>query len=137
VFSTKDSGKRIEFETGMHRDVNEGKPRYDLIRPKEGNGMLERWAMLMARGAQKYGDRNWEKASTQEEYNRFVESACRHFEQWVNGETDEDHAAATFFNIQGAEYTKQRMKSTKPKCGHLPAKFPYICMRCLDLVEAE
>ena len=54
-YQTKDSGKRVEFKSGMRRDSTEGKPRYDLI-PLEP---LKRLAELYARGAEKYGDRNW------------------------------------------------------------------------------
>ena len=32
-FITKDSGKRQKFSTGMQRDTNEDKPRFDLISP--------------------------------------------------------------------------------------------------------
>ncbi len=32
-YKTKDSGKREEFESGMVRDTNENKPRYDLLFP--------------------------------------------------------------------------------------------------------
>src|SRR5258706_10482516 len=31
TFVTKDSGSRQDFETGARRDIQEGKPRYDLI----------------------------------------------------------------------------------------------------------
>jgi hypothetical protein len=27
---------------------------------------------------------------------------------WFNGETDEDHAAALFFNVNGVEYLKEK-----------------------------
>src|SRR3990167_2022341 len=102
-FNTKDSGKRITFSTGMNRDVAKGKIRYDLIIPLEDkNHMLKRWAELLTRGAVKYTERNWEKAGTQEELNRYLESAFRHFMQWWEGDMEEDHAAAVFFNIQGA-----------------------------------
>ena len=83
----------------MLRDDTQDKPRYDLIYVP----MLKRLANLHARGAKLYGERNWEMARTQEDLNRFRESAFRHFIQWFNGETDEDHAAAVFFNINGAE----------------------------------
>lgn len=109
-FTTKDSGERVEFSTGMQRDTSKSKARFDLITPKNipyEKQMLTRWAELMARGAEKYNARNWEKASTQEEIDRFKESAFRHFMQWFFGENDEDHAAAVFFNITGAEYTKE------------------------------
>lgn len=105
TYETKDSGQRQEFSTGMIRDVQEGKPRYDLLdRP-----MLKRWAELMARGADKYGERNWEKAETELERQRFKSSAIRHMFQWMDGETDEDHAAAVYFNIAGAEMVRSKL----------------------------
>lgn len=110
-YETKDSGKRQEFNTGMVRDTQEGKPRYDLIIPincKEP--LIKRWAELMARGAIKYSARNWEKASTVEELERFKSSAWRHFVQYMMGEDDEDHCAAICFNLQGIEYVKERLR---------------------------
>lgn len=106
-YITKDSGERKQFSTGMVRDTSTDKPRYDLIYLP----LLKRWAELMGRGAIKYGDRNWEKASTQEELNRFKESAFRHFMQWIMEENqEEDHAAAVLFNIAGAEFVKTKAK---------------------------
>ncbi len=113
TFKTKDSGKRKEYSSGMRRDTQEGKPRYDLVVPEHGESMLKRWAELMGRGMDKYGYRNWELACTEEEYIRFKSSAWRHFVQWVSGEMDEDHAAAVFFNIQAAEYVKERLDASK------------------------
>lgn len=107
-FIVKDSGKREEYGSGMKRDTNEGKIRYDLVVPEAmQDPMLKRWAIHMTNGAKKYGDRNWELATGQDEYNRFRESAFRHFMQWYLGERDEDHAAAVYFNIQGAEYCRE------------------------------
>lgn len=111
-FQTKDSGERAEYSSGMVRDTRAGKPRFDLLLPdgvpyKEQ--MLTRWAALMARGAEKYSDRNWEKARTMEELERYLDSAFRHFMQWISGEEDEDHAAAVMFNIMGAEYVRYRI----------------------------
>lgn len=105
-YVTKDSGERQEFSTGMKRDTTKGKPRYDLVYLP----MLDRWAGLMARGAEKYGENNWQKARTQEELDRARQSAFRHFIQWFKGDTDEDHGAAVFFNISAAEYIKSRME---------------------------
>lgn len=107
-FETKDSGKRQEFSTGMQRDVQVGKPRYDLI----DRAMLKRWAELMGRGAEKYGERNWEKAATTEELHRFEASAIRHLMQWLNGEVDEDHASAVCFNVAGAEMVRTKLKGS-------------------------
>lgn len=110
-YTVKDSGQRKEFPSGMRRDTDKGKPRYDLIIPAEATNetnMLYRLAEHMAKGAEKYGERNWEKANSEEEHSRFKASAFRHFMQWFYGEVDEDHAAAVLFNIQAAEFTKKR-----------------------------
>lgn len=106
-FITKDSGERQQFASGMVRDVTTGKSNPLLA---FDGPMFLRWVGLLTRGAVKYAKRNWMKASGEEEYERFQESAVRHFFQWLNGDTDEDHAAAVFFNINGAEYVKEKMK---------------------------
>lgn len=115
-FQTKDSGERVQFQTGMHRDTNTGKALFHLMFPlgvpyKEQ--MLTRLAELYGRGAQKYAARNWELARTREELERFKESAFRHFVQWLTGETDEDHAAAVLFNVIGAEYVEFRLRQAE------------------------
>lgn len=115
-FITKDSGKRQDYASGMRRDLQEGKPRFDLIVPQSipyTETMLYRWAMLMERGMVKYGYRNWELANSEEELIRYYSSAFRHFMQWMSGEEDEDHAAAVMFNIQAAEYVKWRIENEK------------------------
>lgn len=106
-FITKDSGERQEFPTGMRRDVQSDKPRYDLV---YAGPLLERWAWLLKRGAEKYGDNNWTLASTQEELDRFQSSAARHFAQWMQGDQTEDHAAAIVFNLNGALHVEAKMK---------------------------
>ena len=109
-YITKDSGSRQEYKSGMKRDLQDGKPRYDLIIPKgHKNHMLKRWAGLMARGAEKYGERNFEKANSQEELDRFKASAFRHFIQWFDGEDDEDHAAAIMFNVNAYEVIRDKL----------------------------
>lgn len=112
TFETKDSGERLEYASGMRRDVETGKPRFDLLMPHGvpyDAQMLTRWAALMGRGAEKYGERNWEKAAGQEELARFTSSALRHLQQWAAGETDEDHAAAVMFNLLAAETVTYRL----------------------------
>ena len=101
AYAIKDSGERKQFDSGMVRDTTRDKVDYLLVRD---GPMYERWARHMTLGAAKYSKRNWMKADGQEDLTRFQESAIRHFEQWLKGETDEDHAAAVFFNINGAEY---------------------------------
>ena len=106
AYAIKDSGARQEFATGMVRDTTEGKADYTLI---FDGPMLERWAIHLTKGAKKYAKRNWMKAATQEELDRFRESLGRHFFQYIRGDQDEDHAAGIFFNINGAEYVKGRL----------------------------
>lgn len=115
VYQTKDSGARAEYDSGMVRDTEEGKARFDLLHPKGvpyANQMMTRFAELMARGAKKYGDRNWEKARGQAELDRYESSARRHLEQWAAGEADEDHAAAVMFNILAGETVKFKMSDS-------------------------
>jgi hypothetical protein len=115
-YQTKDSGKRINYNSGMRRDTQEGKPDFQLcltdFMPYKDQ-MLTRWAELMARGADKYGRRNWQLANSQDELDRFKSSAFRHFMQWLCGEDDEDHGAAVFFNINAAESVKFKLKDDK------------------------
>lgn len=92
----------ITYPSGMVRSDPRGKTNYLLIRR---GPMYERWAQHMTKGA--LGD-NWMRASSVEERQHFIESACRHFEAWLRGDTDEDHAAAIFFNINGAEYVLRK-----------------------------
>ena len=113
-FVTKDSGERAEYASGMRRDTQEGKPDFSLIVPAEmpyDETPLTRFAALMTRGIEKYGYRNWEKANSEEELNRFKSSAFRHFVQWITGEQDEDHMAAVMFNLNAAEYVKWRLEN--------------------------
>ena len=110
-YKTKDSGERKEFKSGMKRDIEKGKPRFDLLIPsflKYDETMLYRLAMLLSRGVEKYGERNWEKSNSKEELDRFKSSAFRHFMQWFSNEEDEDHASAVFYNIMAFEAIKSK-----------------------------
>jgi hypothetical protein len=107
-FITKDSGQREEYSTGMRRDTQEGKARFDLLFPLDvpyTEQFMTRVAELLCRGVEKYGTRNWEKAGTAEEMERFRASAMRHLAQWLAGDPDEDHAAAVVFNLLAYETT--------------------------------
>jgi len=102
----KDSGKRQEFGGGMVRDTTEGKTDFTLALD---GPMFQRYAEHLTKGAQKYEKRNWMKADDQEALDRFRESALRHLMQWLRGDRDEDHAAAVWFNINGAEYVRAKL----------------------------
>lgn len=99
-FVIKDSGKRVNYKSGFIRDTDENKPFYDLI----PFAPLKRLAMHFTNGAKKYGENNWQKANSQEEYERFKRSAWRHLAQWSKGDKDEDHASAVIWNIMAYEW---------------------------------
>lgn len=118
-FVIKDSGERASFAGGMVRDTTEGKTNFLNVR---FGPMLKRWATHLTKGREKYPDvepgvPNWTLAQGVEEYLRAKESASRHFEQWLNGDRDEDHASAVFFNINLAEYVLEKDDSIDPSLG--------------------
>lgn len=96
----------------MVRDTAEGKINFLNIR---FGPMFRRWADHLTKGRVKYpdvspGTPNWTLANGVEEYLRAKESAARHFEAWLSGERDEDHAAGVFFNINLAEYVLEKQE---------------------------
>ena len=113
-FKTKDSGERAEFDSGMVRDTDKGKARFDLLLPlgvPYEDQFITRLAELMARGAAKYDERNFEKATGVAEMARFKGSAFRHLMQWLCDEEDEDHAAAVVFNLLAYELVKWKREN--------------------------
>jgi hypothetical protein len=110
TFIVKGSGARQSFASGMARDVTEGKTDYSLVLD---GPMFDRWAAHLTKGAARYSKRNWMLAEGDAELARFKESALRHLLQWYRGEVDEDHAAAVFFNLNGAEYVREKTKSER------------------------
>jgi hypothetical protein len=111
TFETKDSGKRIDLANGMVRDTADNKPDYMLVRK---GPLFQRWAELLSRGAKKYGKNNWHKSvdsnpgdAREATRARWLESAARHFEQWLAGDRSEDHAAAVIFNMNGYEAMRE------------------------------
>lgn len=109
-FTVKDSGERKQWPSGMRRDTDDTKVRWDLV---FDGPMLRRYAEHLTKGAVKYEPRNWMKASSQEERDRFRASAARHFAQWMAGDKDEDHAAAVMFNLTGYEYVEERLRAQR------------------------
>lgn len=103
-FTVKDSGQRQQFKSGMVRDTTEAKIDYSLC---FDGPMLQRWAAHLTKGARKYSSRNWMLAEGESERQRARESAVRHFFLWYNGNVDEDHASACFFNINLVEYLNE------------------------------
>ena len=53
-------------------------------------------------GAEKYGDRNWEKGIPTD---RYIDSAVRHYLKYLRGDTDERHDRAFIWNIMCCIWT--------------------------------
>lgn len=104
-FAIKDSGARESFDSGMVRDTEDGKLDYSLV---FDGPMFKRWAAHLTKGAQKYAPRNWMKASGEAEFERFKRSLLRHLVAYLEGDRDEDHAAAIIFNVNGMEYVREQ-----------------------------
>jgi hypothetical protein len=108
-FVTKDSGKAEVFETGATRDSREGKGRFDLISPIA----LRRIAGVYERGAEKRGEWNWSKGI---QFSRLLDSACRHINQFREGDTSEDHIAQAAWNL----FAILHFSECKPEMNDLP-----------------
>ncbi len=65
--------------------------------------MLNRLGGLYYRGAEKYGDNNWQKGIP---LSRIYESLFRHMIQWYAGDTSEDHIAAVIWNATAIMWTE-------------------------------
>lgn len=125
TYITKDSGEREQLAGGMVRDTTEGKVSFSLIFK---GPLLRRWAELLTRGATKYGRHNWllgvhsdSGPAREETRERFLDSAARHFVQWLEGDRTEDHAAAVIFNMNGYEAMRdedlERLEKDKTNAG--------------------
>lgn len=112
-FEVKDSGKKAEYSDGMRRDTTDGKPRFDLMYPRDipyDEQLLTRVAMQYQRGGVKYGDRNWEKSSSKESLAHHEAALMRHVIKYLTGTEDgEDHAAAIVWNVNAVDLTRRNI----------------------------
>jgi hypothetical protein len=94
---TLDSGKRAEYDSGMVRDTEEGKERFDLLYPL--NVPYE--AQLVTR-AFTWVDQNgptWTVDDIEEHLGRLYEDIHEHIVRWVLEDQSGDHAAHAFGSI--------------------------------------
>ena len=117
----KDSGTRAEFSTGAHRDVQEGKGRFDLL---PVDALIEVGRVFEA-GAKKYSSRNWEAGIP---LSRYIDSGLRHGFKVLRGDTDEPHAAQAAWNwlcfIQTRTWIEQGI--LPPELDDLPKRLKII-----------
>lgn len=106
TFEIKTEAPIITHSSGMTREDKSDKIRFDLI----PEWFLWRLAELYTKGAKNHAPRNWEKASTPEDLDLFIQAEWRHFMKHRRGDTDEDHLAALVFNLIGEEHVKAKLK---------------------------
>lgn len=70
-------------------------------------------SMHYKQGAEKYGERNWEKGIPLHSY---IDSGVRHFLKYIDGQTDERHDRAFVWNMLGAIWTMEH----KPEMIDIP-----------------
>ena len=70
-------------------------------------------SMHYKQGAEKYGERNWEKGIPLHSY---IDSGVRHFLKHIDGQTDERHDRAFVWNMLGAIWTMEH----KPEMIDIP-----------------
>ena len=88
----KKEEKHLKLESGAHREVKDGKGRYDLLPPKA----IHRVALRLEFGAKKYGDRDWDKGLPKQ---NLIDSCLRHIFQGMNNQNNEDHFAAAVTHL--------------------------------------
>ena len=125
-----DSGKRRQFASGAVRDVDNDKPRPDLISPF----FKERLGNWLAKGAIKYEPWNWAKGMPM---STVIASLERHIMKFQQGLIDEDHlagiAANAMFLLDFDERIKRGLLS--PEFNDLPQYehvFDYSSDACKD-----
>ena len=92
-FMEKEDNNTISY-VDPYNSFSTNNSRYDLI----PYSSLKRVADLYEKGANEYGERNWEKGMP---LTRFLDSAIRHLFQRISSEKDEDHLAAGCWNAMG------------------------------------
>lgn len=103
---TPSTGETRTFSTGSIRDSRKGKGRFDLIPPEA----IIALAKHLEKGAEKYGDRNWEKGQPM---SAVLDSGERHLNAYKLGAKDEDHLVAAFCNLAFAITIRERINNGK------------------------
>ena len=71
-------------------------------------------ADLYTRGAEKYGDRNWENSKSADTLAHHEDALWRHFMNfYFNVQDGEDHAAAIVWNINAVELTRRNLQGSE------------------------
>lgn len=101
-----DEGTREEQPTGACRESHQGKGSYHLISPVG----LRRLAYWYEAGANKYGNRNWEKGLP---ISNCLNSMFRHMVKYMDGQSDEDHLSAIAWNAFAIMHMEEKIPEMK------------------------
>lgn len=105
----KNKKEKIQvFPGGGMREDKSHKSRPDLICPY----FLERLAYVLAKGAAKHGDRNWEKGIPNESYLASFERHILAYKQSISKgysshNKEEDHLGQAAFNLMGLIHNEE------------------------------
>lgn len=130
-FVVEDTGSLKKFETGMVRNSNAEKVRYDQVLR---GPMFKRWAAHTWKAEKIYPDvrpgvSNWQLAETPEELDRAIESLMGHVVDFLDDiqawrdrgqRAKEDHAAAIFFNTNLVESIREKIDAKAAPATKLP-----------------
>lgn len=98
------------FASGAKR--SSVKPRYDLILPV----FLQRVAAVWTRGAEKYGEGNWQKGANDQEWIKDIPNhIIEHIYQYIAGDQSEDHLANIACNVQMLMYFDSLKNDASPR----------------------
>jgi hypothetical protein len=117
-YITRDSGEKAVHSDGVQRDTQKGKRLFTLMFPRGvplAQQLFVRVADLYTRGAEKYGDRNWENSKSQDTLDHHEAALWRHFMNFYFDVQDgEDHAAAIVWNINAVELCRRNLQGSAP-----------------------
>lgn len=113
--------KADKYLNGAVRDNSTGKGAFELISPIA----IERIAIVYEKGAKQKGERNWENGIP---LGRFMQSAMRHMNQYLEGKRDEDHLAMAAWNIIGLIHTEEMIRRgvLPSSLNNLPSYIPTV-----------
>lgn len=94
--------KMKKFKSGAVRGKEATNARYDLITPIG----LRRLAETYGEGSLKYGDENWLKGI---DCKNLMNHALTHLNQYLNGDTTEDHLAHASWNLFAIMHNEEKL----------------------------
>jgi hypothetical protein len=100
---SNNENQQRKFSSGAVRESSADKGRFDLLPPRA----LFLLAKHFQIGAERYGERNWEKGMP---VSVFIDSGFRHLIQFMSCKENEDHLVAAAWNLLAAIETRERIK---------------------------